>query len=232
MVWLNVNFRRVFLILSLVGLIASLFPTISYSFAFWGVSLDPARNNAAYVSYQNPYSPAGRSGLYRGDVIIDPDGFYAILDKLKSIKPHETKTFQVFRNKQFIEVNLTGERSIVADVWYTNQISTVTGFLMLIFLVFGLFTRVPGSIQRWALGPIIVVLLLLAIRMCVVIAEAGRTSHFSLYWGGAPSASEGSFGQDFFVAAALIALCVLLSIKLTTVLRAAKSSRLTTSDAR
>ena len=39
MVWLNVNFRRVFLILSLVGLIASLFPSFEFSHPFWGASL-------------------------------------------------------------------------------------------------------------------------------------------------------------------------------------------------
>ena len=234
MVWLNVNFRRVFLILSLVGLIASLFPSFEFSHPFWGASLSKARNDTVYVTIRDPYSPAGRSGLQDHDFILDSDGVDALDEKFEQLKPRETMHVKVRRNKTLVDVTLTGEQPIIADVWYTNQIMTITGGLMLVFFEFGLLTRVPRSIQKWTLAPIIIVLLLLTIRTGVVIAEEGRSSHFSLYWGRAPRSEPNSrsFGQDYVTIAVLFSLALLLSIKLTTVLMAAKNSRLTSSDAR
>src|SRR5689334_15862953 len=124
------------LLASIVGLFASLFPSVGYSPAFWGFSTIRSSDGPPVINSITHGSPAESAGFRLNDFILTADGTPLTFDMLQQVveglQPDKPVSFGVKRGDQETVIVVKGNTWRVAALYYPSFWYPLAGLLFLI----------------------------------------------------------------------------------------------------
>ena len=177
------------IVISFLGLVASLVPSVVYTYPFWGakayVDKELFSNDAPglIVMQIDSGSPLALAGMRPHDRVISfngkPVSFSSFCELLAKIEPGEAITIDVKRDGKDVRLEYKGETPKLEGVLFFDwQFVSAPAFLVLLLLLVATQPLMPALLWR----AIIVILVGLATVTATIVIEAAQSVPWSWVW--------------------------------------------------